>query len=95
MDGKHTCTVQLSLVLQITTIGRYGSGTTRSKIPIGSFYGHSYIFPWEWGPHVGDGSLLTGARALDLPAQSQLLSHLGSFMSLLEDIQVKLGATSV
>lgn len=38
--------------LQITTIGRYGGSTTRSKIPVGSFYGHSFIFPWEWSSYV-------------------------------------------
>ncbi|XP_053375851.1 baculoviral IAP repeat-containing protein 6-like isoform X2 [Mercenaria mercenaria] len=76
--------------LKITTIGRYGSGTTRSKIPIGAFYGHSYILPWEWS-HKSDhhGAAGSGPCQLDLPTQSQLLSHLGSFMSLLEDIQCR------
>ncbi|XP_052766452.1 baculoviral IAP repeat-containing protein 6-like isoform X2 [Mya arenaria] len=69
--------------LKITTIGRYGSGTTRSKIPVGAFYGHSYILPWEWSTRS------EGAGLLDFPAQSQLLSQLGSFMSLLEDIQCR------
>ncbi|KAH9496163.1 Baculoviral IAP repeat-containing protein 6, partial [Bulinus truncatus] len=27
---------------------RYSGGTTRSRIPLGSFYGHTYILPWEW-----------------------------------------------
>ncbi|XP_059157271.1 baculoviral IAP repeat-containing protein 6-like isoform X2 [Physella acuta] len=34
--------------LKITTVGRYSGGTTRSRIPLGSFYGHTYILPWEW-----------------------------------------------
>ncbi|GFO34551.1 baculoviral iap repeat-containing protein 6, partial [Plakobranchus ocellatus] len=33
--------------LKITTVGRYSGGTTRSRIPLGSFYGHTYILPWE------------------------------------------------
>ena len=75
----------------MTTIGKYGSGTTRSKIPIGSYYGHSYILPWEWSPkveHQTSPTTSSVACQLDLPSQSQLLTHLGSFMSLLEDIQV-------
>ena len=75
----------------MTTIGKYGSGTTRSKIPIGSYYGHSYILPWEWSPkpeHHVSPTTSSVACQLDLPTQSQLLTHLGSFMSLLEDIQV-------
>ena len=32
---------------QITTIGRYGGSTTRSRIPIGCFYGHTTLLPWE------------------------------------------------
>lgn len=86
------------ILYQITTIGRYGSGTTRSKIPIGAFYGHSYILPWEWSQksehHVSPGAV-SGVSQLDLPTQSQLLSHLGSFMSLLEDIQVMTSYTIV
>ena len=35
------------LPLQITTIGRYGGSTTRSRIPIGCFYGHTTLLPWE------------------------------------------------
>ncbi|KAG1667328.1 Baculoviral IAP repeat-containing protein 6 [Nymphon striatum] len=33
--------------LKITIIGRYGMNTTRCRIPIGYFYGHTYILPWE------------------------------------------------
>ncbi|KAH3853370.1 hypothetical protein DPMN_095892 [Dreissena polymorpha] len=71
--------------LKITTIGRYGSGTTRSKIPIGAFYGHSYILPWEQpsrevGPGVGHP---------DIPTSSQLQAQLSSFISLFEDIQCR------
>ena len=28
-------------------MGRYSGGTTRSRIPLGSFFGHTYILPWE------------------------------------------------
>lgn len=30
-------------ILQITAIGRYGMSPTKCKIPIGTFYGHSYV----------------------------------------------------
>ena len=33
---------------QITTIRRYGGNSARTKIPIGSFYGHTFILPWEY-----------------------------------------------
>ena len=37
--------------IQITTVGRYSGGTTRSRIPLGSFFGHTYILPWEMPSH--------------------------------------------
>ncbi|KAK3576772.1 hypothetical protein CHS0354_014586 [Potamilus streckersoni] len=74
--------------LKLTTIGRYGSGTTRSRIPIGAFYGHSYILPWEWNSGSDQVGGTTSCQ-LDLTTQSQLLTQLGSFLSLQEDIQCR------
>ncbi|XP_071961824.1 dual E2 ubiquitin-conjugating enzyme/E3 ubiquitin-protein ligase BIRC6-like isoform X2 [Antedon mediterranea] len=45
--------------VKITVIGRYGRNTVRTKIPIGCFYGHSFVFPWEQEQHVA--SLLSSA----------------------------------
>lgn len=77
--------------LQITTIGRYSGGTTRSRIPIGSFYGHTTILPWESDinqlPSVcGIPTNSISATAVD---QSHLLSQLGMFVALQEDIQCR------
>ncbi|XP_037073509.1 LOW QUALITY PROTEIN: baculoviral IAP repeat-containing protein 6-like [Pollicipes pollicipes] len=33
--------------LKITTIGRYGMTTTRCRIPMAWFYGHTVLMPWE------------------------------------------------
>ena len=46
-------------LFQIITVGRYGAGTTRSRIPLGSFYGHSYILPWEWREYADTHSYTT------------------------------------
>ncbi|XP_069118544.1 baculoviral IAP repeat-containing protein 6-like isoform X2 [Argopecten irradians] len=78
--------------LKITTIGRYGSGATRTKIPIGAFYGHSCILPWEWNSYLeqqnSQGSSMSGSQT-ELPNQPQLLAQLSVYMSLLEDIQCR------
>ncbi|XP_022332916.2 dual E2 ubiquitin-conjugating enzyme/E3 ubiquitin-protein ligase BIRC6-like isoform X4 [Crassostrea virginica] len=75
--------------LKITTIGRFGSGSTRSKIPIGAFYGHSCLLPWEWNSYLEQRSSSTTGGQSELPTQSQLLAQLGIYMSLLEDIQCR------
>ncbi|OWF45700.1 baculoviral IAP repeat-containing protein 6-like isoform X2 [Mizuhopecten yessoensis] len=78
--------------LKITTIGRYGSGSTRTKIPIGAFYGHSCILPWEWNSYLeqqnSQGSSMSGSQ-IELPTQPHLLAQLSVYMSLLEDIQCR------
>ncbi|XP_067680641.1 baculoviral IAP repeat-containing protein 6-like isoform X2 [Haliotis asinina] len=82
--------------LKITTVGRYGAGTTRSRIPIGAFYGHCYILPWEWKEYVEDQSAPScshSAAQLEVQGQSQLLSQLGLFMSLQEDLQCRYSLT--
>lgn len=85
-------------MLQITTIGRYGSSAPRSRIPIGYFYGFSLLLPWECdNPLVthlltstNSGSNSSSSSTSSSPTdQSQVLSQLGLFISLLEDIQCK------
>ncbi|XP_033127778.1 baculoviral IAP repeat-containing protein 6-like isoform X2 [Anneissia japonica] len=50
--------------VKITVIGRYGRNTVRTKIPIGCFYGHSFVFPWEQEHHVS-GMQLSASSSLD------------------------------
>ena len=86
---------------QITTIGRYGGSTTRTRIPIGSFYGHTFILPWEWSS-LGQASAVashplstaTAANedasvAATLIDQTQIFTQLNMFVSLQEDIQCR------
>ncbi|ESP03095.1 hypothetical protein LOTGIDRAFT_157060, partial [Lottia gigantea] len=77
--------------LKITTVGRYGAGTTRSRIPIGSFFGHSYILPWEWKANLDNQSstVTSSTSQLEAQSQSQLLSHLSMFIALQEDLQCR------
>ncbi|XP_035825485.1 baculoviral IAP repeat-containing protein 6 [Aplysia californica] len=95
---------------EITTVGRCSGGTTRSRIPLGSFYGHTYILPWEWprpGPASGtvggsdtggagpssssadDKNSIKNSSNSELSSHSSLLSQLGLFLSLLEDLQCR------
>lgn len=82
-------------------MGRYGAGTTRSRIPLGPFYGHSYILPWEWREYADSHNYTTPSSAsnssaqsspvkqLEVVSQSALLQHLGVFLSLQEDLQCR------
>lgn len=83
-------------------MGRYGAGTTRSRIPLGPFYGHSYILPWEWREYAdthnysaasasakGDASQTSPVKQLEVVSQSTLLQNLGVFLSLQEDLQCR------
>ena len=85
--------------VQITTIRRYGGNTTRSRIPIGSFYGHTFILPWERGIGVPS-TLLTAPGSMDgeecasLPDQSVVLSQLNVYMALLEEVQCRYSLAS-
>lgn len=81
---------------KITTIRRYGGNTTRSKIPIGSFYGHTFILPWEkvsttpsHGANVSPPADSERSGNHMSSDQSQILSQLGMYMSLLEDVQCR------
>lgn len=85
--------------LQITTIRRYGGNTTRSRIPIGSFYGHTFILPWQRDANVPP-TVLTGPGPVDsedsatLPDQSVILSQLNIYTSLLEEVQCRYSLAS-
>ncbi|XP_064622207.1 baculoviral IAP repeat-containing protein 6-like isoform X2 [Lineus longissimus] len=77
--------------LKITTVGRYGNSTTRSRIPIGSFFGHTFILPWEFddgmlGFQNGDEANL---QHLVQSNQSAIMSQLGMLLALQEDIQCR------
>ena len=79
--------------MQITTIGKYAGGTTKSRIPIGSFYGHSYILPWEWPApalvSTTDENITTSTSSSLANDQPSILHELTVYMSLLEDIQCR------
>lgn len=72
---------------QITVIGRYGSTNARAKIPLGFYYGHTYILPWEselklmHDPLRGEG---------EAAAQPDMDQHLAMMVALQEDIQCRL-----
>lgn len=66
--------------LKITTIGRYGMTTTKCKIPIGSFFGHTMILPGESGPDN---------PVIPLLSESNLQAQIGVLGSLLEDIHCR------
>ncbi|XP_069464004.1 baculoviral IAP repeat-containing protein 6 isoform X2 [Ambystoma mexicanum] len=72
--------------MKITVIGRYGSTNARAKIPLGFYYGHTYILPWEsevklmHDPLKGEGEAAT---------QPDIDQHLTMMMALQEDIQCR------
>lgn len=72
---------------QITVIGRYGSTNARAKIPLGFYYGHTYILPWEselklmHDPLRGEGEYAN---------QPEIDQHLAMMVALQEDIQCRL-----
>ncbi|XP_077994932.1 dual E2 ubiquitin-conjugating enzyme/E3 ubiquitin-protein ligase BIRC6-like isoform X2 [Glandiceps talaboti] len=72
--------------IKITVIGRYGGNTMRSKIPVGLFYGHTYILPWE-----NEDNLQTplNGGSFQENGSLQLDHHLGSLISLQEDLQCR------
>ena len=100
----YTCSLlQLTfqlLLFQIITVGRFGSGTVRSRIPLGPFYGHSYILPWEWRDYAdthnyvfpspaSQSSQSSPVKQLEVVSQSSLLHHHSVFVSLLEDLHCR------
>ncbi|KFV06238.1 Baculoviral IAP repeat-containing protein 6, partial [Pterocles gutturalis] len=72
--------------MKITVIGRYGSTNARAKIPLGFYYGHTYILPFEnelklmHDPLRGEG---------DAANQPEIDQHLAMMVALQEDIQCR------
>lgn len=76
-----------SFVFQITVIGRYGINTARSKIPLGSYYGHSVALPSSSLPGTSHDSEAPLALGVIPPAHvDQFLLAIGS---VLEDIHCR------
>uniref|UniRef100_A0AAV2JLI0 Dual E2 ubiquitin-conjugating enzyme/E3 ubiquitin-protein ligase BIRC6 n=1 Tax=Knipowitschia caucasica TaxID=637954 RepID=A0AAV2JLI0_KNICA len=71
--------------MKITVIGRYGSTNARAKIPLGFYYGHTYILPWESNLKLSHDPLRDG----DCGPQPDVEQHLGMMMALQEDIQCR------
>lgn len=74
-------------LLQITVIGRYGSTNARAKIPLGFYYGHTYILPWESELKLMHDPLRGESEAASQPDLDQ---HLSMMVALQEDIQCRL-----
>ncbi|XP_035178302.1 baculoviral IAP repeat-containing protein 6 isoform X5 [Oxyura jamaicensis] len=72
--------------MKITVIGRYGSTNARAKIPLGFYYGHTYILPFEnelklmHDPLRGEG---------EAASQPEIDQHLAMMVALQEDIQCR------
>ena len=75
---------------QITVIGRYGSTNARAKIPLGFYYGHTYILPWETELKLLHDPLRGESEAAGQPDVDQ---HLAMMVALQEDIQCRWGAS--
>lgn len=72
---------------QITVIGRYGSTNARAKIPLGFYYGHTYILPWESELKLMHDPLKGEGESANQPEIDQ---HLAMMVALQEDIQCRL-----
>lgn len=72
---------------QITVIGRYGSTNARAKIPLGFYYGHTYILPWESELKLMHDPLRGEGESANQPEIDQ---HLAMMVALQEDIQCRL-----
>lgn len=67
-------------------IGRYGSTNARAKIPLGFYYGHTYILPWESELKLMHDPLRGETDAASQPDVDQ---HLAMMVALQEDIQCR------
>lgn len=67
-------------------IGRYGSTNARAKIPLGFYYGHTYILPWESELKLMHDPLRGEGEAATQPDVDQ---HLTMMVALQEDIQCR------
>ncbi|XP_035388620.1 baculoviral IAP repeat-containing protein 6 isoform X8 [Electrophorus electricus] len=72
--------------MKITVIGRYGSTNARAKIPLGFYYGHTYILPWEGELKLMHDPLRGESEAA---CQPDLEQHLTMMAALQEDIQCR------
>ncbi|MFT7805918.1 baculoviral IAP repeat-containing protein 6 isoform X6 [Arapaima gigas] len=72
--------------MKITVIGRYGSTNARAKIPLGFYYGHTYILPWETELKLMHDPLRGESEATSQPDVDQ---HLAMMAALQEDIQCR------
>ncbi|XP_024864880.1 baculoviral IAP repeat-containing protein 6 isoform X2 [Kryptolebias marmoratus] len=72
--------------MKITVIGRYGSTSARAKIPLGFYYGHTYILPWESELKLMHDPLRGESEAA---SQSDVDQHLTMMVALQEDIQCR------
>ncbi|XP_030643061.1 baculoviral IAP repeat-containing protein 6 [Chanos chanos] len=72
--------------MKITVIGRYGSTNARAKIPLGFYYGHTYILPWESELKLMHDPLRGESEAANQPDLDQ---HLAMMVALQEDIQCR------
>ncbi|XP_018118500.1 baculoviral IAP repeat-containing protein 6 isoform X5 [Xenopus laevis] len=72
--------------MKITVIGRYGSTNARAKIPLGFYYGHTYILPWESELKLMHDPLRGENESANQPDVDQ---HLTMMVALQEDIQCR------
>uniref|UniRef100_F7FUX9 Dual E2 ubiquitin-conjugating enzyme/E3 ubiquitin-protein ligase BIRC6 n=1 Tax=Ornithorhynchus anatinus TaxID=9258 RepID=F7FUX9_ORNAN len=72
--------------MKITVIGRYGSTNARAKIPLGFYYGHTYILPWESELKLMHDPLRGEGESANQPEVDQ---HLAMMVALQEDIQCR------
>ncbi|KAG8444150.1 hypothetical protein GDO86_009363 [Hymenochirus boettgeri] len=72
--------------MKITVIGRYGSTNARAKIPLGFYYGHTYILPWESELKLMHDPLRGENESSSQPDIDQ---HLTMMVALQEDIQCR------
>uniref|UniRef100_A0A8C0J634 Baculoviral IAP repeat containing 6 n=1 Tax=Chelonoidis abingdonii TaxID=106734 RepID=A0A8C0J634_CHEAB len=72
--------------MKITVIGRYGSTNARAKIPLGFYYGHTYILPLESELKLMHDPLRGEGEAANQPEIDQ---HLTMMIALQEDIQCR------
>ncbi|KAK7823578.1 hypothetical protein U0070_004692, partial [Myodes glareolus] len=70
--------------MKITVIGHYGSTNARAKIPLGFYYGHTYILPWESELKLMHDPLRGEGESANRPEIDQ---HLAMMVVLQEDIQ--------
>ncbi|XP_074393415.1 dual E2 ubiquitin-conjugating enzyme/E3 ubiquitin-protein ligase BIRC6 isoform X5 [Zonotrichia albicollis] len=72
--------------MKITVIGRYGSTNARAKIPLGFYYGHTYILPYENELKLMHDPLRGEGESANQPEIDQ---HLAMMVALQEDIQCR------